>query len=584
MGLRDELNRMCRRLRRKCHFKLCQRDFNRGTVRITKPGYYSLQENIVFSPNIENGGLPYARDKQYSGRPFVLGFFAAITIESPDVCLDLNGFELRQSEAHALLQSFYSHIELCNAPFVPKEGPADFVKTLRSANRVVVRNGCLGFSSHHAIHGNGAKKVLIEQLRIKLFTVAAISLNGGHDIMIRKVNAGPNRHDIPVLGTYSAAQFTVQLAEAFMNRYSDQMTQYEMSQLLRANGELHENIKAVFREVMTTGETKDPLYRNNEGVIDGNAYGMVIHPLGPAVNEFVRKVAKKQLVRGVCFEDVKIHGIKINVREIPAVSGKDGKDAQRGPAGAVFQFDQVSDGRPPHDRYYRGTKLSQLQIAMARPINRLGIKYGTFGVSQDLVDWASYGQRSGRYNINWKCDGDSMFHLNKGVIGLRLDAVKDGCFQNICIRDLENQGRLGNEAYCGAYKISHDAQKVPGYRGADAIGINISDSKALLFKDVDIRKVVAWNGIARGIRVMFDSCRITFKCVSIKGIKSGYVFRNGKWFGQSYYGQTVEYNSRLPNSIPASYGFEFYQTGYVQLREVKIDKLKGPITDNIYEN
>ena len=142
--------------------------------------------------------------------PFVLGFFAGITIECPDVCLDLNGHEFKQGEDHGLLQAFYSHVELCNTPFIPKEGPADFTNYLKSACRVIIKNGTFGFSSHHAIHGNGASKVWIHNLRIKEFTVSPISLNGGHDIMMQRIVAGPNRHDVPVLGTYSAASFTVQ--------------------------------------------------------------------------------------------------------------------------------------------------------------------------------------------------------------------------------------------------------------------------------------------------------------------------------------------------------------------------------------
>ena len=38
--------------------KLNQSDFESGTVRITKPGIYVLQENIVFNPNASNDFFP----------------------------------------------------------------------------------------------------------------------------------------------------------------------------------------------------------------------------------------------------------------------------------------------------------------------------------------------------------------------------------------------------------------------------------------------------------------------------------------------------------------------------------------------
>jgi len=584
MGLVDELDAMCRYLYRKHRIRLSQKNFDRGTVRITEPGYYYLTENITFAPNIENGCLPYAKDTQYAGKPFVLGFFAGITIECRDVCLDLNGFEIKQGKDHALMQAFYSHIELCNTPFVPKKGPADFVNILKSACRVVIKNGCLGLSSHHGIHGNGASKVLIENLQIRDFTVSPISLNGGHSITIRDVKAGPNRQDIPVMGTYSAAQFTVQLAEAFMYQYGDQFTPFEMAEILKANGNLHENIKSVFREIMTTGETTDPLYHNDTGLVDGNAYGILIHPLGPAVDEFMSDVPEEQLVTGLHIENVKIFDIKSNVKEIPGVVTASGEKVQSGPAGAVFQFDQVSHGGGPDDRYYHGTLLSHLQIAMARPINRLGIKYGTFGITQDIVDWATHGHRSGRYHLRWKCNGDGMFHMNKGVIGLRIDGVVDGLVENFCVRDLTNIGKLGNDEYSGDYSISHDAQKVPGYRGADCIGVNVSNSKAILFKNGDISCIVSENGIARGIRVMFDSKDIDFVKVSVKDVRSGYYIEDGNWYGLNYHGELSPYHDGLPNSIPCSYGIEFYKTGRTRLREVKIRELQGPVTKSLKDD
>ena len=577
MSLHEELERMCRKLRR---YRLCQRDFDRGTVRITKPGHYILSEDIVFNPNLENDGLPYAADTQYSGRPFVLGFFAAITVECPDVCIDLNGHELRQGLAHSLLQSFYSHIELCNTPFIPKQGPADFSKFLRSAYRVVVKNGCLGLSSHHGIHGNGARKVLIENLRIRDFSVSPIALNGGGKVEIMGIDAGPNNQHIPVLGTYSAAVFAVRAAESFIDEYRDNLTSSELMSLIKTNAELRENVKDVYREIMETGSTTDLLYRNKDGLLDGNAYGILIHPLGQAVGEFVSDV--KNTVNGLYIKDVKIHDIKNKVDEIIALTG--GKDVQRDATGAVFQFDVMSTGTGPHNRYYKGSTLSQVQLAMAAPIARMGIKYRTLSIDSATIEWALQGKSSGSYNMSWKCNGDAMFHENKGVVGLRLDGVHDGYVHNVLISDIENLGHLGNTEYCGAYRYSHDAQKVPGYNGADAIGINVSDSSALMLKDIDIRNITSLNGRARGLRIMFDSCDIICCRISIKCIYSGYRYKHGKWYGIDYYGNLVEYSNDWPNRLPASYGVEFYKTGSVALKEVKISNLQGPVTNKIYDD
>ncbi len=72
---------------------------------------------------------------------------------------------------------------------------------------MVIRNGTLGVSSHHGIHGLGAQTVVLENLVIRDFEVAAVHLNGAADVTLRNVVVGPSTRDVPVGGTYSAARF-----------------------------------------------------------------------------------------------------------------------------------------------------------------------------------------------------------------------------------------------------------------------------------------------------------------------------------------------------------------------------------------
>ena len=70
-----------------------QSDFLNGTYRITKPGAYALKEDIVFHPNPDNDFKPtiqQIKENIYPSNPFRLGCFAAITIETSNVILDLN--------------------------------------------------------------------------------------------------------------------------------------------------------------------------------------------------------------------------------------------------------------------------------------------------------------------------------------------------------------------------------------------------------------------------------------------------------------------------------------------------------------
>jgi hypothetical protein len=120
--------------------RLYQRDFENGTVIITEPGEYCLGEDVKFFPNSEETLLYYGKEaswrqvgrvlpEQMSPQPtygnvwydpsnYGVGFFAAISIASDDVTLDLNGYSLGMSPEFALLQRFYADIEIGDQPFI----------------------------------------------------------------------------------------------------------------------------------------------------------------------------------------------------------------------------------------------------------------------------------------------------------------------------------------------------------------------------------------------------------------------------------------------------------------------------------
>merc|ERR1712232_1506642 len=85
--------------------------------------------------------------------PYILGFFAAITIESDDVIIDLNGKKISQSRLFYLKQRFFNTIELGSSPFIPRQRPGNFGNMIKMPERVTIHNGYLGLTSHNAIHG-----------------------------------------------------------------------------------------------------------------------------------------------------------------------------------------------------------------------------------------------------------------------------------------------------------------------------------------------------------------------------------------------------------------------------------------------
>lgn len=114
-----------------------------------------LDDNIALLP----GGKTPAEafdpvfDDYYDKNFYQLGFFAAIAIATDNVELYLNGHTMVQSREHALMQRFFAHIELNNAPFIKGTGPSQFVgdddELYESSNIKIYGPGVLGLSSHH---------------------------------------------------------------------------------------------------------------------------------------------------------------------------------------------------------------------------------------------------------------------------------------------------------------------------------------------------------------------------------------------------------------------------------------------------
>ena len=195
-------------------------DFDQGTMIISHPGEYKLCEDITFyplvnTPDTSSEGAANAFEpifsETYNVHAFGLGFFAAICITASDVTLFLNGYRIEQSEEHALLQRFFAVVELANSPFIEGVGPADFIgesNRLQSASNIkILGPGTIGRSSHHGIHGNENDNVLIKDVTFVNFEVAAVSINNVDNLRIMKCRIKKNRHNVPILGLFSAAKF-----------------------------------------------------------------------------------------------------------------------------------------------------------------------------------------------------------------------------------------------------------------------------------------------------------------------------------------------------------------------------------------
>lgn len=416
---------------------LQQSDFSKGTYRIKESGIYILGEDIIFDPY--NPTMEGYTDIS----AYVLGFFAAITVEVNDVVIELNGKTLSQSDHHFLHQRFYSNIELASSPFMPSQGPADF-GSITSPKNIIVKNGYLGQSSHHGIHGNGNENVYIYNIRIHDFEIAGLAMNGVHSAIIENVNIGPNHRAVKVTAKLSHIHFMLPVVKDAIttggkgaNTVSLRMGSsgivetFSGTQLLTTLEDMHENPTSYLE------------LSNHSGVADGNIYGMVLNKIGVAVNEIPLEFEPGAIkTQDVFARKVKIHDLLSAPREVIGITKSAGTtpsvyghNVQKGPFGDVFRIDVEAD-----TGFYKGDFTAAAQIWCS-------IHAGKGTVEQKVVDWVSapapyialndfLNDSTNTYSL--RSNGDAMAHSMKGNMGMFLSMTERVKFVNTKILDVKN--------------------------------------------------------------------------------------------------------------------------------------------------
>ena len=291
---------------------------------------YKFIENISFNPNVNkyklflDQGIPekeqfISNGGYYNDMAYGIGFFAALAVTGSDYTIDLNDCILEQSYQHSIRQRFFSIIELANSPFLPKTGPHNFINDIDCAKYITIKNGHLGLSSHHGIHGNNNINITLKNLTFKDFEVAAISLNGSSYTVMDEINVLNNNHNIPLHGIWSSA--------LFLYPYIKELYDTNKYFSLKVNGKYYNTeelykeyiyiVESTFREVMTYNYTKNKLFENIKRIVDGPAYGILLNKVNFAVNGFPK--TNDESNHNHKLTNIKITNIKGFNNEIPAL-------------------------------------------------------------------------------------------------------------------------------------------------------------------------------------------------------------------------------------------------------------------------
>jgi hypothetical protein len=302
------------------------------------------------------------------------------------------------------------------------------------------------------------------------------------------------------------------------------------------------SIENVYNDVILGGtidQVKHPeeykLFHNPFRVVDGPCYAFVIHGKGPAVGgqgEIFNEEDNQLTSSRVWIQDNNINNIKCWNNEVPATvveeegaHGRVANDAR----GAVFQMVKTFDYSDPHlamaeDGTYQGNVVADMQVMVARAIKD-GVLQNTperqtlfSTISDDMIAWAESGTT--QFVFSFRCNGDSMHHVVKGMVVIRVEDTEGFEIKGNSIQNIENLSVApfdpsGCESYhAGASSENEDEQQLGNIRAISIAAvrgfINGSNSQIRNNNIMNLRSTNA--NVIIGIDVQGDS-----KATDIKG-------------------------------------------------------------------
>ena len=355
------------------------------------------------------------------------------------------------------------------------------------ANNVFITNGILGLSSHHGIHANLCKNIIINNLRIEDFAVGAIHLNGGHNIIVNNIVADNSNINIKINSLFSQAQFILELLEDSDLEDDSFIT---INNTNKSIGLIKNNLKTDTEEVITCIKNNQSypshkIFHNEGGKLDANIYGMVFNTKGVAVKGFKNMRENNDcgnsniVINNVCIKNIESKGTEIKVLTDESSMNDDGSYGSGGfvgPAGDVFDFMKALDEKG----LYKSNCLADAQLLAAKYSlnNRVNIP-------PPIIEWAASNTKISDViadNNYYTLDGrDSMNHIMKGNIGLFLQQSYRVICNKLSIQNITNTSISENLDAGGCY------------------GILFSGSKNVKLNNVNINNIKSDSGIALNI-------------------------------------------------------------------------------------
>ncbi|MCA9769931.1 hypothetical protein KC460_01015 [Candidatus Dependentiae bacterium] len=447
---------------------LSQSDFDSGSYRIQESGYYYLTEDIIFAP------IP-ASEASRTDKPDV-GWFTALSIECDNVVFDLNTKTLETSQDFIDTHSFkvFSMIELNNSPFPHFLFAYPGETEIKTAKNVLITNGTLGRSPHHGIHGNGNVNVRIDNLIIRDFEVAGVSLNGLKSGEMRHLDISGIEHEVPFTGLLAV----INMALVELNKLKD-------------GGDVNAQPYITALEIMAN----DPAQNGSDhpsATHDGNAYGLFLNrtvDVGPLPLH-----CTDATTNCVIIEDVTVCNMKSKVIETIHIQDNNGITLKGERFGVMRWADAYPDGT---------FAPNALLKAQTYAVNENHPELLPEGFANNILS-DSPDETTFLSQVKPGFVGDFAGHTDKGVFGIRVDCGHGVYIKNCRVFGLENIGDKGHLLSDIPAGENYDFDQIR-YTGNDVYGVSLTACHNCSVVDTSVFECSSTNGNVNGVSVINES-------------------------------------------------------------------------------
>ncbi len=446
---------------------LRQSDFDSGSYRVSKPGYYYVVEDILFNPKP-------TLELQRSDKPLIGAWFTALSIECDNVIIDLNTKTFACDPAFLDSQKLkvFSLIEFGNSPFPLAKFPF-FAYTGETqpvfANNVTIKNGTIGASPHHGLHGNSNSNIQMYDIVVRDWEVAGIAFNGLKSGVIRNVTITGLEHPMDFTGLVSVMLAAQVALEELRDNQGDSKAQGYINAL----------------QPLIQDETQNGAIHPTR-LNYGNVYGIFLNrafDIGP-----VAQVVNDQNSNAIIIENVLIANITTQLIETVAIGNSQGQTMMA----ELFGTFRWEDAYPNGTFAPNALLKAQVYVQQQRAPQKMPAGFAANILSSNPDETVFLSQARPVFGL------DFPGHANKGIFGIRVDAGYGVTIRNCSIMGLNNRGVPG-QGLTDIAAGQNYSFSVPRYAGNDVHGISLAVCRNCAVIDSDISECSSDHGNVCGI-------------------------------------------------------------------------------------